>query len=122
LVPRHLCHLTISVSIHRSALKISLPELPSVTAIAYDVWVFFFVPSFIQSRDIMCFLYRLQDFKADALLSTIADALPSPQAAVALVAGLNRKGQRCSNSSLMPSGYIDKLPNGTLIFFLQHYL
>ncbi len=70
----------------------------------------------------MCFLYRLQDFKADALLSTIADALPSPQAAVALVAGLNRKGQRCSNSSLMPSGYIDKLPNGTLIFFLQHYL
>ena len=63
--------------------------IPSVTAIAYDVWFFFFVSSFLQSRDIMV-LCRLQDFKADALLPTIADALSSPQAAIALVAGLNR--------------------------------
>jgi hypothetical protein len=63
--------------------------IPSVTAIAYDVWFFFFVSSLLQSRDIMV-LCRLQDFKADALLPTIADALSSPQAAIALVAGLNR--------------------------------
>jgi hypothetical protein len=89
--------------------------IPSVTAIAYDVWVFLFVPSFLQSRDIM-FLYRLQDFKADALLSTVADALQSPQGDVTLVAGLNRKGQRCMNSTLMPSRYIDKLQNGILTY------
>jgi hypothetical protein len=55
-------------------------------------------------------LYRPQDVAADAPLSTITDALSSPQAALALVAGLNSKRQRCVNSTMMQCGYTDKLP------------